>query len=1664
LDFRLLGPLEVVGDDGLALSIGTGRQRALLALLVLRANEPVAIDRLVEELWGEAPPPTAQRMLHNQVSALRRVLGRNGRLETHGSAYRLNVRPGERDVDRFEELVVRGRALMEADPEGAAETLGRALDLWRGAPLADLAYEPFAQTEIARLEERRWAAFEARVEAELALARHADLVSELEAAVAQQPLREHLHGRLMLALYRCGRQAEALEAYRTARRTLVAEIGVEPGAELRELQDAILAQDPALDAPPGKGELPSALEGGSPLLAGRDREFAQLVALLADACEGRGGVVLLSGPRGIGKTRLAVELAREALRRRAAVLYARAGTPPGDALAAVRSGRPTLLIVDDADEASADALRRTAAVGAETPRSRLLLLVLHRGREPPAALGAQPTRRLELGPLDHESVAEIARLYLDAGIESPPVERLAAESGGVPLAVHRVAAGWARAQASEAVGQSAGRAAVERGELREAETDLWGDVLALRAVDGRSRRYRSGEERTPLPAVCPFVGLATFDAVHAEYFFGRERLVAELVARLVGSPLLAVVGPSGSGKSSAVRAGLLPALASGVLPGSERWCQVLIRPGEHPMAELDRVLSPLDERALLVVDQFEELFTVCRDEDERTRFLDALVELAEDRDRRIQVVVAMRADFYGRCAVHGRLARLVGANQVLVGPMRRDELRRAIEEPAGCVGLRVERSLTDALIVDVLDQPGGLPLLSAALLEQWREREGGVMRHATYEHTGGVQGAVGRLAEKTYTALSEPEREAARRILLRLADADEQESAFVRRRTPLDELGRERDAHTAAALAALIDSRLITADEGTLEVAHEALLREWPRLRAWLEDDAEGRRLHQHLIHAARDWETAGRDRGELYRGARLASALDWVAAHEGDMNELEREFLEHSRAEAERELERQRRVNLRLRGMLAALAGLLLLAVVAGVVALNQRGEARGAALAADAQRLGAEALTQERLDRALLLARTGVTLDDTPATRGNLLSVLMRSPAALGVLDYGQRLFAAAVSPDGRLMAIGDDRGTVTVYDAASRQRLGRPYRIPQGVIQQLRFSLDGRTLAIGSIDPADELQRAMVDLIDPRTRRLRLRLAGQSRGGVRGSELPAFPERAPFVVANVVFLPDTQDLVVALIHGEFPDASASLLYRVDGETGAIESELRVGRHSALLPSATADGERLFLTSARDNRTWEIDPDGLRMRRSYPVGDFAGAVSPDGSVFALGSQTGRVRLLDLRSGQVRSFRGRHDGSVLRAIFTHDGDTLVTSGNDGRVIAWDVARRAVAQRFAGHSGEVWGLDVTADGRTLVTSAADGRAIVWDLAGDRRLDRRFSVGAPLDTSARAAWFVVDVTRGVAVSPDGRTLAVTRSGGAVDLLEAGTLRRSGTVQALPGFAASVAFSPNGRLLAVVGKDGRITLWNARTLRSAGELRGLRADGQALAFSPDGRFLAAAEALFEPPRMRVWDVRRRALTRVRAPTAAATLAFSPDGRLIAVATGNHRGADIRDARSGRLVKSVRTVELARSAAFSPDGDLLVVGLYDGRLEFFSTSGWKGIGQPIEAHSAAITHPVFTPDGGVLATAAADGTVALWDVDTQRPIGTPVAVDPGRATSAAFSPDGSELFAVSTSGQGVRLSTSPEAWKRHACLVAGRDLTAREWGEVLPDRPYQAVCSGD
>ncbi len=307
-----------------------------------------------------------------------------------------------------------------------------------------------------------------------------------------------------------------------------------------------------------------------------------------------------------------------------------------------------------------------------------------------------------------------------------------------------------------------------------------------------------------------------------------------------------------------------------------------------------------------------------------------------------------------------------------------------------------------------------------------------------------MEGAVARLAEDAYERLSADERRRARPMLLRLAGEDEDATALVRRRVPVDELELDRDEDAARALAVFTESRLLTVDDDTVEVAHEALLSEWPRLRSWLEEDAEGRRLHLHLIGAAREWRDSGRDPAELYRGARLAAALDWAAEHEPELNELEREFLAESQSASEREAERQRRAVRRLRTSLVGVGVLLAAAVVAGVIAISERQGAQDAARVEAAQRLGAQALNEDRIDYALQLAGAGVALDDSVATRGNLLAALLRNPpAGLGVLlgtPDDIPIYAVAASPDGGLLAVGDAAGTVTIFDASSRRPLGK------------------------------------------------------------------------------------------------------------------------------------------------------------------------------------------------------------------------------------------------------------------------------------------------------------------------------------------------------------------------------------------------------------------------------------------------------------------------------------------------------------------------------------------------------------------------------------------------------------------------------------------------
>jgi hypothetical protein len=677
----------------------------------------------------------------------------------------------------------------------------------------------------------------------------------------------------------------------------------------------------------GELELPPELDFRTPLV-GREADLAWLRGAWRTAKRGRGHVVVLTGPRGIGKTRLAAELAREIRAQGGGLRYTSClgtGDAARTALAATASATtPTLLILDDldaADEALLDALRQAEGSLASQPA-----LVLVASRAP--AAGA---RHRQLQGIDGTAVTELVTLIAGDAAASLPLHALVEETEGVPQHVHETIAEWQRAEATRRLGEAAHRAAAGRDELRAAQADLTSSVIELQRALGRFEADTAVAEQA-----CPFKGLASFDVADADDFFGREQLVADIVARLPGAKLLGVVGPSGSGKSSIVRAGLASALAGGALPGSERWTQAVIRPGEHPLAELDAVRSRMTGRTtLLVVDQLEEVFTICRDDDERAAFLDALVASPPDET----VIVAVRADFYGRFAVLPALASLLAENHILVGPMKADELRRAIEQPARRAGLRIEPALVEALEADVVDEPGGLPLLSTALVELWQHRDGRTLRLETYRGSGGVRGAVARLAEEAYASLTPDQQAIARSILLRLADGEG--DAVSRRRAPLSELELDANEDARRVLSVLTQSRLVTVSEEAVEVAHEALLREWPRLHTWFEEGAEGRRLHRHLIQAAKEWNESAFDSAELYRGPRLAAALDWAGEHHHELNDLERRFLAESQAAAEHEVRRIRRTNRRLRALLAGAAVFLAAALIAGGFAIFQSVEA---------------------------------------------------------------------------------------------------------------------------------------------------------------------------------------------------------------------------------------------------------------------------------------------------------------------------------------------------------------------------------------------------------------------------------------------------------------------------------------------------------------------------------------------------------------------------------------------------------------------------------------------------------------------------------------------------------------------------------------------------
>ena len=1186
---------------------------------------------------------------------------------------------------------------------------------------------------------------------------------------------------------------------------------------------------------------------------------------------------------------------------------------------------------------------------------------------------------------------------------------------------------------------AASRAAAGRSDLTEVEAELAGMVVDLQLVREQARVLAA--PAFPAPAVgdgaCPFKGLASFEPVDADYFFGRERLVAELVARLVGAGFLGIVGPSGSGKSSVLRAGLLPALAAGALPGSGSWRRWLLRPGERPLEALRSVLVsgaddpleealdalPADGRLLLAVDQLEELFTACRSS-ERAAFVELLARAAGDPLGRVVVVAALRADFYGRFAAYPAFAELLGGSHVLVGPMQASELRRAVELPARRVGLTVEPELVDALVDDVEGEPGALPLLSTALLELWQEREGNTLTLAAYRESGGVHGAVARLAEGTYARIPEELRPLLRAIMLRLVGEGEGDAA-VRRRAPLAELDVERNEDVAGVLAALADSRLVTVSEGSVEVAHEALLREWPRLREWIEEDGQGRSLRRHITQAAAEWDGAGRDQGELYRGARLVAALDWSTDHALDLNELEREFVTASREVSEQETRRVRRTNRRLRALLAGVAVLLAAAVAGGIFAVVQRGEARDAETAQLAQRLGAQALVEADFDRSLLLARQAVAIADTPQTRSNLFAALLRAPPAIGIMRGADdaSLDGIDVSPDGSTLAVVEVNRLI-FFDARTYEQIGEALPL-QPWLASVAYGPGGTLAYAGS---------GYVRLIDGRTRKQLAEAAVQGQAARLtftrdGSKLVVVTETAAVYVydaANLEYL--------GLVR---PEGFSAIAY---------SSPYFRQPHVALTP----DGRSLVTASEAGELAWWELATGRKTRSlQIAAGYHALALSPDGRTVALGVEGG-FQLVDVRTGRKRAGIAGQAGSPNSLLFSPDGKAVVAANPDRTVTIWDAGSATVRETL--HAHDATQAVFSGDGTTLYTAGSDGIAVAWDLTGTRGIKRLFTFTH--DKGPRQAY---DGHPG-RFSPDGRLIAAGLKGEGVGLWNADDLTPAGlSLLETGGEVKALSFSPDGRTLAAVTAEGRVTSWDlpSRAPRHEPLFAGGRRVG--VAFSPDGKTLATTGSVGGVDLSDAATGATRGTIRQRFPIIVTSdVAFSADGRRVAFAQTMPAAmrAQVWDVAKRSLVATVQaTREGALAVGLSPDGRLLAVGGYANVVDIWDVRT-RELVRELDAGGANTLE--FSPDGRILAVSGA----SLWDVATGTKIGPDLTVG-SRTSMMDLSSDGRRLLTTVGDGQAVIWDVDPKSWARRACTIANRTLTRAEWERFLPGRRYEPAC---
>ncbi|MCP9206787.1 hypothetical protein [Streptomyces cucumeris] len=1167
----------------------------------------------------------------------------------------------------------------------------------------------------------------------------------------------------------------------------------------------------------------------------------------------------------------------------------------------------------------------------------------------------------------------------------------------------------------------------------------------------------------------PYRGLARFEPGDHERFFGRDRLAADVVELVRSHRFTAVFGPSGSGKSSLLRAGLIPALRDPGAGGGARSAAPppavirLLTPGEHPARTHRAALTAKagDGDTWLIVDQFEEVFTLCQEAVERREFINALLA-ACDPGSRLRVVIAVRADFFGHCAAHRGLTAALRDATLLVGPMGPAELREAIVKPAAAAGLIVERSLTARIVAEVADEPGGLPLMSHALLETWRRRRGRTLTEEAYESVGGVHGAIAATAERVHGELSTPQAELARRILLRLITPGEgaQDTRRPVDRAELEGDGTPEDApdDTSVVLERLVRARLVTVDDGVVDLAHEALITAWPRLRGWIEEDRGRLRVHRKLTEAARAWQGLRRDPGALYRGARLAEAEEAFgpARERAALTSLEGAFLTASS-------DGRRRERRRVRAVVGTLSLLLVLAMVAGVAAWQQNREGDRRRAEATSRRIASIAETMRSADpvTALRLSAAAWRISRTDEARAALLGAVTQqeqdSFTVPGAVAEGEQY----VSEDGRTL-VRVVAGRAQRWDVAGHRRTGE-LRLPGGE-QAVDLSPDGRRLLVAAGDRLTVRDLATGKPVGPRPAPSTEDTNAQYAPSGRTVLLSDRHSAGMWDVrrGRWVFRHEGKD-----VYGPLASPDDRLMTLCAGRS--LELWDTVARRRVRPPRAAALSSAVCGTtkSPGSGTAWEFDPRGRRLAvgREKPV------------------------IWDLRSG--KTVRIPYEGDKPEGVrFSRDGRFVSTVG-DQRITLWRISADSAEAVYS---------------HRLVDPYIRGH---W-LDADRGVIR-YQEGAGDSTGAVRTLFLGDAVtsprRGepaqkAAFSPDGRMVVTARrhgermrfeirptgGGRATPLpsVDCGTVDR--TRRKSEQCWAYLTFSGDGRTLAYgvgapkvrAGSDGtrgrpeRITVWDLRNHRKRAELV-LATGGKekesadAIALSPDGSslFVLRQDSVLEK-----WDARRRTEVAEHTEKARGRLSWSvppagamavrPDGRRLATTHGV--GFTLP---SARQVSGVVEQHDAQALAYSPDGERLALGGDSGRVNVYDDDGMRALGSlsGTYADRARTGEPVtalaYAHDGATLAVAGANGTVRLWDTASGRPLGTTFTGGTDPVLAVAFGPDDRTLFVTGARIPLREYPVDPARATEAICERAGGGLSRADWSTYIPDVPYRDTC---